>query len=61
MKKEYRDDEQRYTVMIMAATSEDPEIYGDMDEAEKQEYNGIVKWMKQLPPDAEIDISCSMD
>lgn len=57
----YRTQELRDMAMLHAALNKDPSMFGEMDEAQKAEYESLVKEIESLPPGATIDVPYNMD
>ena len=57
----YRTQESRDLAMLQAALAKDPSIFGDMDEAQKKEYEDLIEWIKTVPPGTTIDVPYNME
>ena len=57
----YRTQEQRDLAMLNAALSKDPAMFGEMDDAQKKEYDELVAYIEGLPEGATIDVGFNMD
>ena len=56
----YKSEEQRWLFLVRAATEKNPEIFGDMNEQDKKDYDELVKFVEEHHG-MEIEIPMGFD